>query len=458
MKYSVRALGLIVGLSIVCCGQSADAAVKKKAPPPPQWPAVFDADKMYYDSTDGNLNAEGNVVVTHGPETMKTEKISGNTIQGDVKTDTLTIFDMPDMHMTAKSIDYNYKQRRGTMMTLSGKMGRNWVKGDSALIDGNKVVINNATMTGCPAKVPDYHISADTMTIWQGDKIVVRNAKFWIKDRHIFTVPKYQKKIDKDREQLDFPKFTYSSYNGFGISQDLGYPISGNIGLLSSLTWHQKKGFKPMNTLSQYNKGYTLAVRHGYVENSDNVWVKKEHEGVITPQAFRLGKMLTLTSDLSYGTWTEGGIAGWRRAAHVYVSRDVIALNTKTSLHLGTGYSLIDYGYNNSRNKVWSFNAVINHRFSEALSGWFGYNHSDTTAVSPYAYDRIDFNREGVAGLSYRLTRLDRLGVNIKWNMQDGRVKDLDYTWVRNLHCFEGIVKYKSREKKVDVTIALHKW
>ncbi|MDR3590499.1 MAG: LPS-assembly protein LptD, partial [Negativicutes bacterium] len=140
-------------------------------------PIVVEGDELYFNDSNGDLFANGNVVVTQGQAKVLGEMLRGNAKQNEIWIDDSSTFTEPGTRLVGTTTRYNYGTKTGTMQQASGKVEHEIVTGEQIDFMPDKIIIHNGTQTGCPAKVPDYHLSADRIEIWPGDKLIAYNAK-----------------------------------------------------------------------------------------------------------------------------------------------------------------------------------------------------------------------------------------------------------------------------------------
>ena len=425
-----------------------------------QVPVTIEGDELSFSDATGQVFAKGNVVVTQNDVKLTTELLNGNTKQSLVWTDSPATVTQPGVNLVGTGLEFNYKDNTGNIDKISGKINKQFVTGQKAqLLSTNELIINNGTMTACPAKVPDYHVSAEKIEMWPGEKMIAYNAKFWIKDKVIFSLPKYQTSLKKDEGESQFPRIGYDSDDGIYISQYLEVPVADKLAVYGDIAYYSKRGFEPVYGLVSRNKNFTINAFQGEFENGDDEWIKKEPEIEFKLNPQRLGNSgLTANFSASNGKWKEGAVSGWRQDYKLYLSADPIRLSNVFSLKLGTGFEKINYGYNDTTNDIWHFDAFLNAKPNDKLNMWTGYSYRNQSGVSPYEYDEIDTPRELTSGFSYKIDRLNGIKVNTSYDLDSHRFEDIDYTWQRNLHCWDAEITYREKRDQVKVKISTAKW
>lgn len=423
-------------------------------------PIVVEADELYFSDASGDLYAKGNVQIKQNDDKVEADILKGNTQKNEVWTEGDAVLSRPGMKLTTTGMHYNLNDHSGSMQSSKGTIERLHITSKAITTSPVHTTMNNGTVTGCPAEVPDYHISADRVEIWPGDKMIAYNAKFWIKNTVIFSLPKYQSSLQEGGEGgFAFPKPTYSSDNGIGISQHIEYPFSPRLAAFADLDYYSKVDFKPMYGLISRNNNFTAKLAYGNEENDDNEWIKKEPELSLKLNSQRLGSSsLSLDASAGWGQWNEGVVRGTHTGFSMYLANDPIAIGSKTTLKLGAGFDRNFYGYNNSNNSVIHFDSMLDMKPNSRLNTWLGYSYSSNIGTTPYEFDRIDVSKEGRIGFMYQVDRLNGFGVKVRYDLEHGSTQDIDYTWKRNLHCFDANITYRAKRSEVRVKIDAVKW
>jgi len=159
----------------------------------------------------------------------------------------------------------------------------------------------------------------------------------------------------------------------------------------------------------------------------------------------------------SYGKWTDDDKSSWHQDYVLYFSRDPIKLNSTMNLNLGVGIEHIRESYNDSAESFLRYDITVNKKWSERLNSWVGYHYTGNNTPL-FAYESDSMNRELDAGFTYKIDKMNTIGVTRNYDLDNKRVEDLNYTWYRNLHCWQAAITYKSKEKKTEVDITSTRW
>ncbi|MCE5286366.1 MAG: LPS-assembly protein LptD [Pelosinus sp.] len=422
----------------------------------PEAPMVIEGDKLSFSDKNGDVSAQGNVSIVQNQEKILTDEVRGNTKKSEFWIDGKFDFSQPGATLSGVGSYYNYNTHMGTMKSAGGKVESQYVSGKSIDVSPTEYIIHDGTITKCPAKVPDYHISASKIEVWPDDKLIAYNAKFWIKDMVIYTMPKYLISLKKDAKSV-FPRIGYNSSDGFSIHQYFNYPLNDKFSVYADPGYFSKYGFKMNAGIIEQEANYTLSLVQGDYEDSNNNWIKKEPEFKLDFGTKRIGKSpLSYNLWASYGKWKHDSIVSWHQDYNLYFSRDAIALAPSVKLYLGTGVELIRESYNSTDNNILKYDATLTKDWSSKLNGWLGYHYTGNNQTL-FAYDQNELARELDIGFSYKIDKMNAVVVQQSYDMANNRIKDLDYTWKRNLHCWELDIQYRAKRGQINMTAsALH--
>lgn len=460
-------MAFVICFGLIMPGYAADkdtsAANKDKqtaAPAKARAPITIEGDELSFSDLTGQVFAKGNVIVTQPDMKLTTELLEGNTKQSLVWTDRPVTLTQPGIKLDGSGgIKFNYKDSTGTLQEAKGKVDRQFVTAHNLqMISSSEIILHDGTMTACPAKVPDYHVSATKVEIWPGDKLIAYNAKFWIKDKVIYSMPKYQKSLRKDAGESEFPRVGYDSDDGVFLKQYLEYPLSPRIAAFANIDYYTKAGFKPSYGVIDRESSYTLSLTQGQFEDDDNNWIKKEPEFKLDYHSRRLGSLpVHYTFSAVYGKWTDDYKTSWHQDYKLYLSGDPIKLSDTMKLYLGTGFEKIFESYDSSDRDVLRYDATLTKQFSPRFSAWTAYHYiKNNTGIFDYNTD--DLGREFDVGFSYKIDRLNAISYRQSYDVANSRIYDQDYTWHRNLHCWQADITYRAKRNQLKWDISVTRW
>ncbi|MDF2572353.1 MAG: lptD 2, partial [Sporomusa sp.] len=126
-------------------------------------------------------------------------------------------------------------------------------------------------------------------------------------------------------------------------------------------------------------------------------------------------------------------------------------------LYLGTGVQHIRESYDDSNQNIFKFNATITKKWSERLNSAIGYHYTQNNATL-FEYDSTDLSRELTSGINYKIDRMNTIGVRQSYDLDNKRLADVDYTWFRNLHCWQAEITYRAKRDEIKFNISTTRW
>jgi|GEM_PF-938251 len=407
-------------------------------------PIVIEADKLSFSDLTGDLFADGHVSVVQNGNKILSEFMRGNSKQNEFWIDGKGDFFQPGITLTGMKTHYNYTDHIGSMHNAIGKVDKQHISANTVDMLPTEMIIHDGTTTGCPAIVPDYHVSAKKIEIWPGDKMIAYDAAFWIKNVIIFTLPKYQTSLKKNAAGVQdaFPKIGYTNDSGLSIKQHLEYPISDHVAAFTDLWYYSKAGFKPQVGVVDRERNYSLSLVHGDYRDTDSHWITKEPELKFDLYSQRLGKLpVSYTFSAIYGKWTDTTKSSWHQDYNLYFTRDTITLKKGLFLNLGTGVEQVRESYDGSVQNSFRFNTTLTKVVSPKLTAWTTYNYTRNNN-SLFEYSSTSLGEELVGGFSYKIDRKNTVGFSQSYDLLTKRMYSNTYAWNRDLHCWQLAIAY----------------
>lgn len=422
-------------------------------------PIVIDSDHLTYNDLTGEMVANGNVSVIQKDNKMFTDSMRGNSKQTEFWIDDIADFYQLGTKLTGKGTHYNYTKHVGSMQDARGLVGHQHVVGKDIDMLPDEVIIHNGIATKCPAKVPDYHISAEKIEIWPGQKMIAYNAKFWIGKYVIFSLPKYQRSLrPEDQGEDSFPEIGYYSDSGFFVKEHIEHPIGDRVAVVTDFDYYTKFGFKPKYGLIDREQNYSLSVMKEDDRDSNGNWIKKEPEFKFNLYRQQVGKLpVSYTFSIIYGKWTDTTKTSWHQDYNLYFSHDSIYLSKSLYLNLGTGIERIRESYNGSNLNIIKFDSTLTKQWTPRFSTTGEY-HYTKNYNSIFNYNTPDMAREADIGFSYKIDKKNTIAFRQSYDLNNRKIYDQDFTWYRDLHCWQATVTYRAKRSQLTWNLSTTRW
>ena len=414
-------------------------------------PIAFEGDDLTYDERTGDFVAKGHVdIVQLAARRFQGDYVEGNTVSGDVSVpDRAHMLQLTEgaarVTLDGYRAQYNYKTHEGTMAEAAGKVGGYYMTGKRFEFYPDKIVVYNGTQTKCSAEKPDYHLSADVAELYPGDKLVLTNVKFWLKNKVIFRSERYE--VDTANPiQRNFPRAGYDSDDGLWLEQTFAYDVAPRVTASATLYVTTNKGWRSHYDLGWKNGATSALLTYGVFEDGDNATIKKQ-PSLILSYGKRLGKTpITYRLYSEYGRWYGSGIHSNHWQYGISVAHDTIPFHG-FKIDLAAGYSITRESYDHSRVQGFNTSAYLTKAFNDRFAAYIGGIYTKNSKQnSLFDFDQEEYSKVLQTGLSYRIDERNRVAVGTKYAVDPDRWTDVDYYWFHDLHCSQIILRYRSKQ------------
>lgn len=429
----------------------------------PPAPIVFEGEDISYDQATGEVYAKGNVKITQKTANLTADEIKGNMQTADVWIDGkahITQQEKPVLDLNGYMSHYNYQKHQGSMGNVVGKADDKYIKGEKIEFFPEEIIVYNGMLTKCPAKKPDYHMSASKIEIWPNKRMIAYDAKFWLKNRVIYSTKRYETEIGENAKNTAFPKIGYNNDDGMYIRQKFDHFFTEDLFGFANIGYFSKSHFKNEYGLKWHKPEYSLILEAGDFQDSDDHWIKKEPSVRFIYPNRKIGNTpYSYRFDAEYGKWSDDDKKSWHQDYELYFSRDPIALSNSLNLYLGAGYEVIKESYDHSQINTIKYDATLHKTLSSKLNVWTGYHYTkNDTASTLFNYDNPDVGKELASGISYRFDDKNKVVIAQSYDVENSRVADMDYTWYRDLHCWQASLTYREKRDEWKIKFDITHW
>lgn len=461
-------------------------------------PVVVTGDDARYANESGDFIIEGNVCLTQGETRLTSARAVGNAKTGDVwllEGGTL----QEEKNVTnVRWAHYNFNSKSGELLHLKGVSTPDPYKGihdfyeaPHGIVENGKVVFDQGGVTTrCPAvkHTPCLSVKAQTITIIPNDRIVAKNVKVFVKDRHVYSRDVWVNDLKKRKNTLS-PRIGWKEDKGFYVALDYEHPI-GNPLLKNPTTFsmHQvyytKSHYKPFYSIRHDQQDFYVRFNDGYIYDSDNdlinegIWLHKKTDWGLFIKPHRIAKGIPLTYDagITYGLWkyTNEDWSSWHTEAAIHLRHDRIYLFGGKKLYLDLmmghkwGRESLDnavtreHGRNLDTN---IYSGTIGYRFSNKWNIWETYHYENKTSYL-FSLGQPDFSREWRTGIEWTPDERNRVTIVNRYNSDSGSWSHGNYstifTWSHRFCCTGLTVSYERKHYNHDndwtVKLDLFNW
>lgn len=422
-------------------------------------PITVTADELKYNETNGDVKAIGKVQLEQQDKKLNTELLTGNIKTGDMKAKDESTFTDLQSHLIGKEVVYNFKTKQGNMQSVSGKIDKEYVKGQQVNLEPQGYIVENGYTTRCSLEDPDYRILADKIEIYPDEnKLIAYNAKFMIGRMTLYTVARYEAPLKQDKNENPFPKVGYYNEDGVYVSQYLSKSIAKNVKIFTNQSFYSKTGYRPDYGITYTPKDYSLSVIAGKYRDGDGQWIKKSPEFDFALQPKRLGSLpVQYTFNAVYGKWIDGAKESWHQNYSLYFTHDPILLNPTLTLDLGTGIEKTLESYDQSQTTNYRFDSTLTKKWSDQLTTFTGY-HYRKSVDNLFNFNNDELAKELDLGFTYKMDQKNTLTVSQSYDLERNKTHDLDYTITHDMHCTQASLTYRAKREQWKFDIAMTKW
>lgn len=224
--------------------------------------------QVLFDTAEGNVYAEGNVVVKYQDMIIRSDKARYNNKEkkaymvGDVE------YEQGDQLIRGTSLTYDFNKKISVFddvrfsITNEGMKGLAYVTGEQVTDTGELMHIENGTVTTCDLETPHYHLRSNSIEIYPDEKIVVRNVVYYEGKIPLFYWPylviPIRKTGDGETSVFEMPRIGHSEEEGWYVKAAYNYFRNPESYGKVHLDWFQKRG---------WGKG----VRHTYQDDASGL-------------------------------------------------------------------------------------------------------------------------------------------------------------------------------------------
>ncbi|UCD34910.1 MAG: LPS-assembly protein LptD [Nitrospiraceae bacterium] len=209
-------------------------------------PLSITADHLEYITESNTYRALGSVTVTVGDASLSADEMRMNSISYDAVAEGNVIFRDPDATITAERMELNLKTKQGTVYnsyTFYKKHNFHLRSSEVTKTGEKSFFIKETTITTCDAEPPEWYISAQDVTLKEGQTITGRKGSFNIRNVPVFYAPYFWAPLNRDRQTgFLFPTFGYSSKRGYYYKQGFFWAIEDNQDATVYVDYYSKKG------------------------------------------------------------------------------------------------------------------------------------------------------------------------------------------------------------------------
>lgn len=247
-------------------------------------PVEISADEVT-GSIDNAISYSGNVTITQGDKTLKTDSATYNSATGEVSAVGNITVQGPELTVTSRdkmtsNLNTQISELHEAQFQLNGSVASGQTQKITLDNENRMTTIEGLSFTTCPVGDNSWHLESDEVELVQGEAYGEAYGNvLYIKDVPVFYLPYVNFPISNKRKSgLLYPSFALSSSSGFEYEQPIYFNIAPNYDYTLSPRIMTKRGLLLQNefrympwagTYGEFNLDYIP---------QDNDW-QLEHDG-----------------------------------------------------------------------------------------------------------------------------------------------------------------------------------
>lgn len=232
--------------------------------------ANMKADTVSFDYENKTVSADGNAVLEYDGIHLTADYMEIDLNENLIIARGHVTLREKDREVEGDELLFDLDTRAGLFRGMNGKFtdpsvsGPLHLKAGTASISEDEYYFKNAELTTCSLQDPHYHLEAEEVEVYLGDKIVLRGVKYYEGHLRLFSLPYMVISLRDDGLGLQMPQVGYSPTEGIFVKTSYGYLINenhtgvvrldmmGNMGLAAGIEHRVRIGKNFTGTLGAY--------------------------------------------------------------------------------------------------------------------------------------------------------------------------------------------------------------
>lgn len=378
-------VGGLVLMFLVLLGSS--AAGQESSPP-----LVVDADEVIYDQATQTVVAAGNVRLSY-----RGVRLSADRVTVDLRTERMVasghvvLVDPQGRELRGETLTYDARLDQAELTKTEAIVNRVFVRSERLERTPQRILAEQAMLTTCDPARPAYRVTAESVEIIPGDRIVARRASLWIGSVRLFTLPVYVISLASAEETArSFPRVGYNNVDGFYAEYPYRYHLGPVLGELIA-KYGTRSGIIARNITRHRAGPFDLSLTVGRNQDSEfRIFDQAE-------TAMAVQSQVGAAPHVVFGSLS----AGWFRQAltDVSASRLQYLLGARTmlpiplapalSLQAAASWQSAFYG-TGDRQHVVRIDADLTRQLTVNSTLTLGYKLVEVIGATPFLFDSVE--------------------------------------------------------------------
>ncbi|MCC6277384.1 MAG: LPS-assembly protein LptD, partial [Oligoflexia bacterium] len=206
---------------------------------------TVDADQ-YTSRPNQVAELKGNVHIVQGLQSLTCDQAVINMATQEVTAKGSVRLISPEEFISAESLQYNFKTKKGLVKNGFVQMGQETIEGEEIIKDGDtQYLAKRASYTSCINCPPAWRLTGSEIDATAGSYAYIKNPIVRIYGAPIFWLPYIVIPIKTERQSgLLPPKYAFSGDNGFTFTPAYFWAINKSKDMTFYETYYKNRGFK----------------------------------------------------------------------------------------------------------------------------------------------------------------------------------------------------------------------
>jgi lipopolysaccharide assembly outer membrane protein LptD (OstA) len=233
---------------------------------------ILKAEEMKWFYNPPLLVGEGKVRVSYGDIFIEAERIEINLDTAELRGWKRISLKVNSHRIEGESLEFNLRKREGVIQQPRGREGSVAFQAQEAYFSSQRIDLKKSSFTTCEYAHPHYHIKARLIQIYPGERLVVRDATFYLGSLPLFWTPVFVQHFT-GKSRLLLPSPGYSDFAGWSVKSGYYFYLSPQMEGNLRLDWREKKGWAGGLEFFYRSKGGEGSITTYYLKEKDT---KKE--------------------------------------------------------------------------------------------------------------------------------------------------------------------------------------
>lgn len=196
--------------------------------------AVLTAKELTYDYERKLAMAKGEAILKHKDIILRGEVFLIDTKKNTIRSEDYVTMEKGQDVISGYGFFYDFEQEQGTLGDYSrldrSETGEPMIlHGERVEIDGDTLICTDSTFTSCDRENPHFHLTAEKIEYFPGDRIVFHKVKYYEGKFHLFSVPRWVVSLKEERNNFDETTFGYNKSEGWYLKVVYRYFLNSSF-------------------------------------------------------------------------------------------------------------------------------------------------------------------------------------------------------------------------------------